>query len=150
MAEYHLGVNMTKLERQRKSKLKYELAIFLSIPLFLQGAFPAANALSPAHRRPVAPMAVNLATAVILWPMKPFIQWCVHINGFSTSSMSAHAPPQVLLLEKQLMRWLALLVAARARPVFCTCTPCHLSLTMYTIVPTRTRLLTPQHILDIT
>lgn len=41
MAEYHLGVNMTKLERQRKSKLKYELAIFLSIPIFLQGAFSA-------------------------------------------------------------------------------------------------------------
>ena len=37
MAEYHLGVNLTAIEKQRKSKLKYELAVFLSIPLFLQG-----------------------------------------------------------------------------------------------------------------
>jgi len=58
-AEYHLGVNLTRIEKQRKSKFKYELAIFLSIPLFLQ----------------VAPFAIQLATTAVLWPFKPLVQW---------------------------------------------------------------------------
>lgn len=90
MAEYHLGVSMTKLERQRKSKFKYELAIFLSIPLFFQGASPYTSytaRLIPAA--PVAPMAINLATSLLLWPMKPFIQWCASLSPPSSAPLSS-------------------------------------------------------------
>lgn len=79
MAEYHLGVNLTAIEKQRKSKFKYELAIFLSVPLFIQGTsceckppIPFTWALTP---EAVAPLAIQIATTTILWPFKPLIQW---------------------------------------------------------------------------